>query len=103
MTIGVVRVGGLIRNPEADEGDDGAGGVGQVVHGVGGDRDGAGQGAHQQLEREQQKIANDAHKARHGADGGTNLGAACIFRVLDEQTKQQIGHDFPPNTRLYPR
>ena len=41
MTVGVVRVGGLIRHPETNERDDGAGSVGQVVHGVSGDGNGA--------------------------------------------------------------
>ena len=101
VTVGVIRVGGLIRHPEADKGDDGTGGVGQVVHSVGGDGNRPGEGAHQKLEGKQQHVAHDAHQPRHGSNGRADLGAVRILRILYKQAKQQFCHDFPPKAKFF--
>ena len=69
MTVGMVLVGGPGSQPEAKESDDGAGGVGKIVHGVGGDGKGTAEGAGQKLSGKQHQIAENAHSTCQGADG----------------------------------
>ena len=97
VTVGVSGIRGLIRHPETDEGHDGAGGIGQVVHGVGGNGHGAGQGAYQQLEAEQQQVAGDPHHAGQGAHRRAHLRVIRVLPIFYKQPKQQFRHNFLPN------
>ena len=59
---GVIPVGLLPRQPEADEGHDGGAGIGKVIEGIGGDGDRAGHRTGDELAEEQQNIKADAGK-----------------------------------------
>ena len=69
VPVGVRCVGGLLRQAEADKGDDGAGGVREVVDGVRRDGNRACQQADQELGEKQQQIAADADQPCHFAAG----------------------------------
>ena len=97
VTVGVSGIRGLIRHPETDEGHDGAGGIGQVIHSVGGNGYGAGQGSHQQLEAEQQQVAGDPHHAGQGAHRRAHLRVIRVLSIFYKQPKQQFRHNFLPN------
>ena len=97
VTVGVSGIRRLIRHPETDEGHDGAGGIGQVVHGIGGNGHGTGQGSHQQLEAKQQQVAGDPHHAGQGAHRRTHLRVIRVLPIFYKQPKQQFRHIFLPN------
>ena len=89
---GVVLVGGLLRQVEAQQGHDGGAGVGEVVHGVGGDGHGTGQSAHRQLQGKEQKIADNAHNTRQPTGGGTGFFAFHALVLPDKGTQKKISH-----------
>ena len=70
------RVGGLLGKLESHQRHDGAGRVGQVVHGVGGDGNRAGQGADDDLSQEKKEIAENAHDPGQSTHSGAHLGIA---------------------------
>ena len=88
MAVGMMLVGRLIRHPEADEGQDGPGGIGQVVQGICHDGHGPSQGSHQQLHGKQQQIAADAHPAGQAANGAADPGILQILMILHKKAKQ---------------
>ena len=73
VAVGVFRVGGLFRQFEANQRHNGAGRVGQVVHGVSSDGNGAGQGADNDFPEEKEEIAENAHDPRQSTHGGRAL------------------------------
>ena len=92
VSIGMLGVGRLLRQPEAHQSYDGRGSVGKVVHGVGGDGNGSRQGANRQLSGEEQQVADNAHQAGQPPQAGTGVFAFGILAGLHRQTKQQVCH-----------
>ena len=86
VAVGVVFVRRLFRQLKAQQRHHGAAGIGQVVHGIGGDGHRACQCADGQLAGEQHCIADDSHQASQTA--GSHPGGGRIFRFL--------GHNSPP-------
>ena len=84
MAEGVVRVRLLPRQLEAQQGDEGAAGVGQVVEGVGGDGDGAGERSGEEFSGEQQHIQADAHRAAEDAVSLAEGGFIPAFRFQEQ-------------------
>lgn len=93
MAVGVFGVGGLLGKFEAHQGNNGAGGVGQVVHGVGGDGDGAGQSADDDFSQEKEKIAENAYDSGQRTHGGTYFGVAGLVGIFNEKTEQKMCHN----------
>ena len=91
MTVRMVVVGRLFRQLEAQQGDDGAGSVGEVVHGIGSDGHGAGNGSHQQLHGAQQHIGCDANAAAKPPHPGA---IPLRVRFPDKYTNQKFSHSF---------
>ena len=88
MAKGVLLVRGAFGQTEAQHGNDGAGGIGEVIHGVGGDGHGGGQQAYGQLAAEEQQVAENAHKARENAHRGPDLRILRVVPIPDEGTKK---------------
>ena len=84
VTVGMVLVGGHFRQLEAQEGHDGAGSIGEVVHGIGCDGDRAAEGANGQFSCEKQGVAADAHQAGQGADLRPDTGIGVVLIVPDK-------------------
>ena len=82
---GVVAVRLLPRQAEADEGDDGRTGVGQVIEGVGGDGNGSGNGTRNELADKQQHIQADADQPAQRTVLLPYGGVLHIFSVPDKQ------------------
>ena len=87
-----------LRQFKADQGHDGAGGIGQVVHGVSRNGHRPGQGSHQQLEAKQQQITYDAHDTRKLSHRAPDPGIVRCVGVLYKQAKQQFRHVFSSKT-----
>ncbi len=112
---GVVLVRGLGGQLEAQQGDHGGTGVGEVVYRVGGDGDGAAENSGQELSCEEEEVQADAHAAAQNAVGPADRRGGDIFGILDEMpgketdhgTPQQLppdsggGYFFPGMTRVY--
>ena len=93
VAVGMVLVRGLLGKPEAQQGHDGAGRVGQVIHGIGGDGHGARQQAHCQLSGKQQQIADDAHDSGQAANGSATPGG--VRWVFYKELQQEFGDNNP--------
>ena len=96
MAKGVVSVRRFFRNFKAQQADDGAARVGEVVHRVGHNGDTSRQGAHRQFGGEEQNIGSDAHRAGEGAVAGSNPGIPHLFAVPHKGLDQQRGHITAP-------
>ena len=83
---------------EANQRDDRAGGIGEVIHGICCDGHRACQRTHSQLSCEQKQVAQNADDTGQNTDCGTGLGVGGIFCVPDEEGKEYFGHKKPPNT-----
>ena len=93
MAVGVFRVGGLFRQFEANQRHNGAGRIGQVIHGVGGDGNGAGQGADNDFPEEKEEIAENAHDPGQSPHGGAHFGVAGLVGVFNKETQQKMCHN----------
>ena len=100
VAVGVLRIRGLGRQPEANEADHIGRGIRQVVQGVRHDGDGAKQGACQQLADTEQDIAGHAHQTGQIAVGRADSGVFHIIRALDEAADQKLSHIVPPGCRV---
>jgi hypothetical protein len=96
MAIGMLLIGGLMGHPETYQGNNGTGSIGKVIQGICGDGDGACQNTNQQFHGKQQQVAADAHKSRQRTDGGPDRKSLRIPVIFNEEPKQKICHDFPP-------
>ena len=92
MAVGMVGIGRLVRQTEADQGHHRTGGIGQIVQRVGGDGYGAAENADGELHGKQQDIAENAHSAGKTADGRAALRR--VGGVLYKNTQKKIGHNF---------
>ena len=86
VTVGMVFVGRLFRQLKADQSNDGAGRVGQIVHGVGSDGHRAGNGADDQLSRAQKGIAQNANNAGEAADLAADSAVFLIGIVFHKKS-----------------
>ena len=93
VTEGMVRVRLLSRQLKAQQGDEGASGVGQVVEGVGGDGDGAGDGAGKELPGKQENVEANAHRAAEDAVPLAEGGLVPAFR-FQEEPGQKRNHEW---------
>ena len=93
VAVGMFRVGGLLGKLESHQRHDGAGRVGQVVHGVGGDGNRAGQGADDDLSQKKEKIAENAHDPGQSTHSGAHLGIADLVGVFNKETEQKLCHN----------
>ena len=84
----VLRVRLLARQAEAHQRHEGAAGVGEVIEGVGGDGDGAGEGARQEFSQEQQDVQPDPHRAAEDAVAPAEDGGLLALR-LQKQPRQK--------------
>ena len=98
---GMMLVGRLLRQVEAHQGDDGGAGVGEVVHGVGGDGNGAGQGTHCQLGGEEQQVADDADDAGKTARSSTGVLGICVSALQNEASGEKFSHWMPPEYGMF--
>ena len=84
MAEGVIRIRLLPCQLKAQQGDKGASGVGEVVEGVGGDGDRAGEGAGKELPGEQQHIQRNAHRAAEDTVLLAESGFIPAFRFQEQ-------------------
>ena len=92
VAVGVVLIGGLFRQLEADQAHDVGGCVGQVVDGIRRDGDAAEYGAGDELACKQQQVAEDAHHTGHAAVGAAHGGVAGVLMVFYKKPDQGFGH-----------
>ena len=93
---GMVGVGLLTRQTETQQRHHRGEGIGEVVKGVGGDGDGAGQRACQQLADAEDDVQHHTHDAAEGAPGAAHRLVGGIGVVFDKETAQQRDHTAPP-------
>ena len=89
MAEGMLRIGLLPGEPEADNGDHRGGGVGQVVEGVRHYGDGACDEPGKELHREQQDVQSDAQRAAERAIAAANGGVCRVFTAGQEKFDKQ--------------
>ena len=92
VAVGVVLVGGLLRQLEADQAHNVGGRVGQVVDGVRRNGDAAEHGARDEFAREQKQVAADAHHTGHTAVSAAHGGVAGVLMVFHKKPDQGFGH-----------
>ena len=108
MAVGMLRVRRLFRQPEAQHRDDGGGGVGQIVHGIGGDGHSAGKCADDELYRKEDQIADNTDYAGKAAHLGADTGDIGFGIFGHEEFQKQFGHGvhscqiFPHYTMPWP-
>ena len=95
MAVGMLVVGRAGGQLESNERHDRAGRVRQVVDGVRRDRYAPGDRPGQKLEREQQKIADDAGHAREPAVSGADRRVGSVRGMFYKEPQQKIRHDAP--------
>ena len=92
MTVRVLAVGRHARQLKANQADDARRCVGQVVEGIGGDGDRAGDKARGKLEYEHYHVADNADYAREPAVCGSHLDGVGRGVVRDKFFYEKIGH-----------
>ena len=95
VAVGMLRVGGSVGELEAQQADQTAGCIRQVVHRVGHDRDRAAEQTGNQLARKEQHVAADAHQARRLAVGAAHALVFHIFMVRNPGNnpfRQRVSH-----------
>ena len=95
VAVGMLRVGGSVGELEAQQADQAAGCIRQVVHRVGHDRDRAAEQTGDQLARKEQHVAADAHHARRLAVGAAHALVFHIFMVRNPGNnpfRQHVSH-----------
>ncbi len=80
---------------EAQEGDDGGTGIGEVVHRVGGDGDGAAEDAGKELSCKEEEVQADAHAAAEDAVSPADRRRGDVFVVFYQMLGKEMDHCTP--------
>ena len=96
MTVGVMLVSGLFCQLEADEGHNGAGGIGEVVHGIRHDGHRPGDRTYNQLPDTQKRIANNACDAGQSSNARPDSGVLPILMVFTNRLSNNFVKAIPP-------
>ena len=97
---GMLGVRLLPGEAKAQQRHDGRARVGEVVEGVRRDGDGAGKRAGEELEREEQQVDGDAHRAAKHAVGAPHLRRSDVLIVFYQMLCKQSDHCFFPHSLL---
>ena len=87
MAVGMMGIGRLVGHLEANQGQYGAGGVGQVIQRVSGDGNRPGQGSRQQLQKKQQQVAHNTDSAGQAAHRCAHPGRITVPVIFYENAK----------------